>query len=117
MIKNIDKIYQVAKNWKPLNLAFIKKIEWSDGNLKIAFLSQIRNDTKGRPDTTNDFFEVLIIFNGIADFTFKSPGSKLHQLSGFDIVDISKNGWERINYHIEDYENGKINFYCKEVII
>lgn len=41
----------------------------------------------------------------------------MHQLSGFEIAAISKNGRGSINYQIEDYEDGKIKLYCKDVII
>jgi hypothetical protein len=41
----------------------------------------------------------------------------LHQLSGFDISDISDSGLEKVNFQIEDYENGSINFRCEQVEI
>ena len=41
----------------------------------------------------------------------------LHQISGFDILDISDNGLAKINFQIEDYENDSINFICEEIEI
>ena len=25
--------------------------------------------------------------------------------------------WEHVNFHIEDYENGSINFYCVTMVV
>jgi hypothetical protein len=117
MIKNIETIFQVAKDWKPSDLAFIKKLEWSDGDVKILFLCQGRKDINGWPDLSKEFFEVSIFFKQVSDFKLEIKGSKLHQLSGFDIVDISNNGWESAKFQIEDYEDGSITFYCKDIVV
>ncbi|WP_413512058.1 hypothetical protein [Myroides odoratus] len=38
-------------------------------------------------------------------------------ISGFDILDLSGNRWENINFQIEDYENDRIAFYCAGIEI
>lgn len=36
---------------------------------------------------------------------------------GFDILNVSSYGLENINFKIEDYENGILNFDCEEILI
>ena len=33
------------------------------------------------------------------------------------IIDLSDRGWESVNYEVEDYENDRIHFFCREVEI
>ena len=38
------------------------------------------------------------------------------EFSGLEIIDNSQRGWERDKrYFVNDYEDGKISFYCEEV--
>ncbi|SFK44808.1 hypothetical protein SAMN05421692_4392 [Chryseobacterium indologenes] len=41
-------------------------------------------------------------------------GGGLQQILGFDILDISNNGFEKNNFQIEDYENGCISFFVRK---
>lgn len=116
-IKNIEKISSIYFSWKPSDIAFVKSLEWSIHNLIIVFYCQLRDGINEWPDTSKDFFEVSIMFNNISSFKLNFNGTGLHQISGFDILDISENGLERVNFHIEDYENDSINFFCEEVEI
>ena len=69
----------------------------------------------GWPDSSKDFFEVVMTFKNITNLKldFVHPG--LQQVTGFDIQDISDNGLEKINFLIEDYENGIISFSCEDI--
>lgn len=116
-IKNIEKITSIYNAWKPSDIAFIKSLEWSIQNLVIIFYCQIREGVSGWPDTSKDFFEVSIIFKNISRLKLDFKDAGLHQISGFDILDISNNGLEKINFQIEDYEDDSINFVCEEVEI
>jgi len=42
---------------------------------------------------------------------------KLVQVSGFDINDVSINGWEGINFEVSDFENDEISLYCKSIVV
>lgn len=116
-IKNIERITSIYSAWRPSDIAFIKSLEWSVQNLVIVFYCQLRKRVNRWPDTSKDFFEVSIIFKNISSFRLDFNGSELHQVSGFDILDISDNGLENISFQIEDYENDSINFVCEEVEI
>jgi len=115
-INNIEKITNTYTNWKATDIAFIKKIEWSPENLEIVFYAQLRQKSVW-PDFLGPFFEISISFENVSQFKLEIYGKGLHQISGCDIVDISSDNLENINFHIEDYENGTINFYCKEVSV
>lgn len=114
-IKNLDKINKNFNGWQPSDLAFIRKIEWTANNMIIVFLSQLRKDVIEWPDLSKDFFEISLLFENIANLKLDFSGFGIHQISGFDIIDISKNSWENLNFQIEDYENGTISFNCKEI--
>jgi len=116
-IEKIEKITSVYNAWKPSDIAFIKALEWSINNLAIIFFCQLRERVNEWPDMSKDFFEVSITFKNISRLKLDFNGAGLHQISGFDILDISDNGLEKINFQIEDYENGSINFSCEEVEI
>lgn len=116
-IIDIEKIINIYPDWKPSDIVFIKSIDWSNDNIVITFYCQLRSRGFNWPDLSGDFFQVCIKFNKISNLKLNFEFHGLQQVSGFDIVDISNNGLENINYEVEDYENGIINFYCKEVEI
>ncbi len=116
-ITNIEVITSIYKTWKPSNLAFIKAIDWSVDNLKVIFYSQIRSTVIKWPDTSKEFIEISIRFENVQNLKLDFKGRGIQQLLGFDILDISGNSWEKINFQIEDYENGSIDFSCEDVII
>ncbi|SFN14158.1 hypothetical protein SAMN05421594_1319 [Chryseobacterium oleae] len=116
-IKNLEKITSIYRDWKPSDIAFIKSLEWSTQNLVINFYCQLRENVNGWPDVSGDFFEVSILFKTVSSLNIKFSGMGLHQISGFDILDLSANGLENINFQIEDYEDDSINFFCKEIEI
>lgn len=116
-IKGIEKIIRVHPTWKTLDLAFIKSLEWDNDNLKIRLYSQLRNKGVNWPNMSKDFFEVYIEFRTVSDLNLGFTGLGLQQVAGFDIVDVSQNGLEGINFQIEDYENGIIRFNCEEIEI
>lgn len=116
-INNISKLIEVSKSWKPSDLAFITRLEWSFNNLVIEFLGQERNPNLQWPDFLNKFYAVEVRFDGIRNLKLEIEGDIRHQISGFDITNISGNGLENVNFHINDYENDSIDFYCDNVTI
>jgi hypothetical protein len=116
-MKKIEKITSVYNSWKPSDIAFIKSIEWSINNLVIIFYCQMRSGINGWPDMSKYFFEIIIKFSNVSNIKIDFSGSGFHQVSGFDILDISNNGLEKINFQIEDYENDSISFVCEEIEI
>lgn len=117
MIKKIEKITSVYTTWKPSDVAFIKALEWSINNLVIIFYCQLRSSVNGWPDTSKEFFVIKVNFYNVSNLKLDFSGAGLHQISGFDILDISDSGLEKINFQIEDYENDSINFSCEQIEI
>lgn len=116
-IENLEKITSIYNAWKPSDIAFIKALEWSINNLVIAFYCQKREEVNEWPNMSKDFFELSITFKNVTGLRLEFNGESLPQVSGFDILDISDDGFEKINFQIEDYENDTINFCCEEVEI
>jgi hypothetical protein len=116
-IEEIEKIMNTYNAWKPSDIAFIKAFEWSINKLVIVSYCQLRDSANRWPDMSKDFFEISITFKNVSNLKLDFNGVGLHQISGFDILDISDNGWEKINFQIEDYEDDSINFSCEEIEI
>lgn len=117
MIKKIEKIKSVYTSWKPSDVAFVKSLEWSINNLVIIFYCQLRSSVNGWPDMSKEFFVIKVKFNNVSNMKLDFSGAGLHQILGFDILDVSGNSLEKIAFQIEDYENDSINFSCEEIEI
>lgn len=64
---------------------------------------------------TKDFFEISLNFKNVSNLKLEFIGSGSQQIMGFDILDVSDRALENMNFEIEDYEDGIIGFYCKEI--
>jgi hypothetical protein len=69
------------------------------------------------PDLTIDFVEATFEFKNVNNIKLNFIGKGLHFVSGFDIVNASDHGLENINFYIEDYEDGSIEFSCEDIEI
>ncbi len=116
-IEKIEKITSIYSLWNPSDIAYIKALEWSVNNLLIKCYCQLRAGSNKWPDKSKYFFDISIGFKNISNLKLDLNGSGLHSVSGFDIVDVSENGLEGINFCIEDYENGSIEFNCEAIEI
>lgn len=116
-IKNFDIIIHHYKDWKTSDIAFIKEFAWSKNNLRITFYFQIRSMVNGWPDLSKDFVETTFKFENVNNMQLNFVGSGLHFVSGFNIIDTSDHGLENINFFVEDYENGSIEFGCENIEI
>jgi hypothetical protein len=61
-------------------------------------------------------FLLNLRFRGVQNLKL-TFGGQLTQIIGFDISDISQRQWDRLNWEVTDFENGRIHFYCREVEI
>ncbi|MDR0230376.1 MAG: hypothetical protein LBI72_15140 [Flavobacteriaceae bacterium] len=111
----IDKVSISNDKWQPSDIAFIKELMWADNNLRIVFYGQFRDAVAIWPDRSKDFFEIVITFKNVTNLRLDFNNLGLHQVSGFDILDISSDGLECINFRIEDYEDDTISFYCEDI--
>jgi hypothetical protein len=116
-ISKIEKIRDFYSDWKPSDIAFIKEINWSKNNLKVILYFQIRDEISNWPDLTKDFVEATFEFRNVINMKLNFVGNGLHFVSGFDIINASNHGLEKINFYIEDYEDGSIEFSCEDIEI
>ncbi len=120
-IKNIDIIQDKIIDWQISDIAYIKMISLLPSEncknlfLDITFLSQKKHSSSIWPDIKGEFDEISLLFYDVSNFNCNFEGEFIPQLMGFDIVDISDQGWESIKFQIEDYEDGIIGFYCREI--
>jgi hypothetical protein len=121
VIKNLQLITNLLPDWAPTHLAIIKKLSLSyneeqpANELTIDFLSQSRTRTNSWPQWDQPFQQIRINFINVSGFNLKQAGGSMHQVMGFDIENLSGNGWESVHFYISDYENGSIEFYCSAV--
>lgn len=114
-IKDIEKITNIYPRWKPSDIAFIKGIKWSNNNMVMVLDCQLRDNELGWPNMAKDFFEISLNFVNVSNLKLEFIGFGVQQITGFDILSLSNNEIEHMNFEIEDYENGIIGFYCKEI--
>ena len=55
---------------------------------------------------------VTLLFDGVQGLKLKAFGSSRVQIMGFDIRWVGGQGWDGINFEVEDYEDGRIHFFC-----
>ena len=56
---------------------------------------------------------VHMIFNNVSCLNIKDF-SLPHQICGFEIIDNKDRGWDKsLRYTINDFEDGRIKFYCE----
>lgn len=121
-IKGVEKIEKAMESWSPRNLAFIEGIELKKDsdvgfatNLIVTALFQQRSNSW--PNFDKEIFRVTIQFDDIGGLCLKNFGGGAVQIMGFDIHFVGDRGMERINYEIEDYEDNRIKFYCRNISI
>src|SRR5215510_1703846 len=104
-MRNLEILNSTIKDWRVSDLAFITEMRLEAGILTIIFLSQQRiRDDSSWPNSSKGFFKITIEFDSVRDFHLNFMNTSFMALTGFDIIDVSKNGWEDINFQIEDYE-------------
>ena len=116
-IIGIEIVKQVSPEWSLSDIALIKKVTIQPGEINMSVLSQRRIKNVGWPIFDNDFLELDISFSGFQNIKLDFSEKDIFQIRGLDIVDVSKNYLENINFKIEDYEEGIISFYCETVSI
>lgn len=78
---------------------------------------QLRGNRSCWPDMYDDFFEMKLRFDNVSNLKLDFQGKGLQQTTGFNMLDVSANGLESINYQIEDYEAGIIALACEAIEI
>ena len=59
---------------------------------------------------------ILITFGGVSSINIMYPLSPPMIIQGFEIIDNKQSGWENDKkFFVNDYEDGFLSFYCKNV--
>ena len=111
--RNFEKLSNLHPNWKPGHAAYVKSVQWTPGQLLICFLCH--PEGKKNWDEIEEVYELTLLFRHISEVHIQLGSTQLMQIVGLDIHDISDRGLERLNYQIEDYEEGKFDFYCESI--
>lgn len=115
-VKGMNKILKIESKFVWHHLNYIESLNYNiDFNdvgdnvscLEIKFLMEDINKKRNK---------VLIKFSEVNDFELKNFGGSYNQIMGFEIIDQKENGWEpNKRYLINDYENGRIKFFCRSI--
>ncbi len=113
MIRNIESLKPIINNFS------IHTIEWlSDLHFQVIQNKYFENtsilDITFLIKENGKTYELLIRFFNVEALRFQSGGT-LTQISGFNIKDLTENGYYPMKYEVEDYENGIIHFYCADI--
>jgi len=104
-----------TNNGLPNTVVFIQSFAWSKKDITITFLCQEKEEGKGWPNREEAFVGVEVRFKNCTQVKLNFEGDSLQPVFGLDILDVSANGWENINFQIEEYENDCIGFYCEAI--
>lgn len=121
VIEGASKVEVVMGRWTPTDLAFVERLEFGRGSdsataIKLVGMFQ-RRDVWRWPDVDKPMHRVTMLFDGVAGLNLKDFGSAPTQIMGFDIHAIGDRGWEGVHFEIQDYEDGRIRFFCDRVRI
>jgi hypothetical protein len=123
-IKNTEIAVRIIGRWHPSDMAIVRALHYqvlqdrSSASLEIEFIANRRDQAVGGwPSANSPWYTLVIRFEGVRDLQLKQFGGGETQIMGFDVTDISDRSWEGINYLVEDYEDGRLRFICKDVEI
>jgi hypothetical protein len=122
-IKNQQAVVAALGRWNPSDVAFIQALhaeadERGELFVRLRVMAQPRSALAGSwPSANREWFEVVFRFDQVRQLGLKGLDGWPRQLMGFAIDDISDRGWEGIRFHVQDYEEGAIEFYCYQVAI
>lgn len=111
----MKRITSNLKQFDPSSVAFIQELVWNESGVFLKVYCQSRKSNATWPDLKNEFEIVHLQFIQVSSLNFISNSMGLHQITGFDIIDLSSDQLESINYKVVDYENGSLEFSCKEI--
>lgn len=127
-ISGTDEVVAQVGRWSPGDLAFIEALSYRSrpddsitrddegATLVIESLWQSRDGQKTWPTASRPWHRVVLAFAGVSQLRVVASVNPI-QVMGFDIHDLSGRGLEGIAFEIEDYEDGRISFYCASIRI
>ena len=123
VIANTDLVERVVGRWQSIDIAFIRRFDFEncDGPsfdlVLLALLQPRPPGSAGWPNPDDPFWEVIISFERVSDFSLTVNGPWDIQTEGFVIEDISDRQWEGVRLRVYDYETGAYRFNAWSAII
>jgi hypothetical protein len=121
-IINEEKVARLVEDWRPSDMAFIQKLlftareDESGFDVEIEFIACSASKAgKSWPWESERKYGITLRFGSVRELKIEGLGGARNQVEGFGIIDLSDRGWQSVRWEIEDYENGKIGFYCDEI--
>lgn len=116
-MKNTEIAVSAYGKWDAGDVAYISSFNWAsegESSLTLTTLVQPRLQRAGSwPKVDGPWYRVVIKFEEVREFSLKKFGNCPRQVMGFSIESVKERGMEGLNYHIEDYENGVLEFYAQ----
>ena len=56
---------------------------------------------------------VTIRFSGVRNLALSELGGGYSQICGLTVEDVSGEQWDHVNWHVTDFEDGRIEFMCR----
>lgn len=123
-INGTNLVLSIVGRWNPSDLASIEYVEYTaqaneqEATLVLVGIIQRRDTVRYRwPSEQGPKFRVKMRFLGVQQLHLREFGGPPTQIMGFDIIDVSDRGWEVIRFSVEDYEDDRIRFFCKQIDI
>jgi len=120
-IEGISIAETVMGRWAPSALVSIERLEFGASpeagpSIKLVALFQTRNRYSW-PEFDKPMHRITMVFDNVRGLRLDDFEGNGVQVMGFDIHSIGDRGWEDLNFEVEDYEDGRIHFFCGRVRI
>lgn len=110
----LDKIKQVIPNFKIENFNIFDMITFMRWETVFDYDLYEEHKNLLLTMTGSEGYEIQMEFVDVSSLKFQGNG----QITGFYIKDMSVRGYDNSSkYEIGDYEEGNIEFYCRDIII
>jgi len=125
-IEGSETIAAVVGRWDPSDLCLIERFEFVGSSesgdcygsaVQITGLLQ-RRDTAGPwPTKDRPMHRVRIRFTGVRALVLRTSDVGPIQIMGFDIAKVSDRQLEDVRFQVDDYEDGKLSFGCRDAVV
>ncbi|WP_298922622.1 hypothetical protein [uncultured Roseobacter sp.] len=119
-ITGTEHVKRAMGEWHASNLVAVSELHlkpnMASGGTDLVLVAHFQKRTSdGWPNFHGKMHAFRLKFGLVGDLNIKGFGGGTNQIMGFDIIDASDRGLERINFFVEDYEDGKLGFSCQTI--
>ncbi|QUL56753.1 hypothetical protein KDC22_09860 [Paenibacillus tritici] len=118
-IKNIKLVTELLPSFNVRQLTFFTSLNYYiDQNIDYESISYLEIIFIIEQKKMRQRLKVLMKFNNVSSLYVKNLGGSYNQILGFEIEDKTSSQWEKSgSYHVKDYEDGILDFYCETIEI